>query len=934
MFVQTNRLRFDLLLLGEDEYYLSDESAEFYTEQKKIKGRIKICSRSLFFDPADERLPVIKYDFQFVTQIESFAGLSAMTSDMFVLYTTQIVEMRANNIIDPYVFKKGDYQHKFSLNYVSLTDFLSRVERLYKINKTYPRYEGQELINDLLKERENSNQFDLSWLEHLDERPLKELSCKRVTPLVHNPGRLMITNRIVYFQPLNNLLAQPVEKFPFDKITRVIKRRHSLQHIGLEIILEEDTWSQLQSSAFFAFTSESIRDSVYTLLSSQPGMTKLQHENCSQTTFKWQCGVISNYDYLMYLNSLADRTINDLTQYPVMPWILADYDSPMIDLNNPKTFRDLTKPIGALEENRLAFFQQRFGQMENPKFLYGTHYSTPAYVLYYLVRIAPEYMLRLQNGKFDDANRLFCSIKGSWESVCKNAGDLKELTPEFFTTGHNFLKNSDGLKLGRKQDKTWVGDVELPPWSRGPEDFLKKHRQALESEYVSMNIHHWIDLIFGYKQQGKEAVLANNVFHPLTYEGAIDISKERDPIQREALQVQINEFGQTPKQIFDKPHPQRFPEEERERKKNSLSLLSSSSGDRLRSSGWLSSSNSTIPLQEFLLPTESDPIETAENPAIANSLSQVINEMDKLSSIVKGWDHITELQVNQTLKLHRDKVSSLKLSKDAKTIYSCSHDSSLKIYDLENNRQIRSMKISQLALSSLALSPDEKKVYIASWDNNVYMYAVDYSRVVDTLYAHDDAVSSLCSHDDMLFTGSWDTTVKVWKCRSSGIDKAPFADFLDHDSEVRCVDFSPSQNLVVSGAEDGWIYFYDVRTSSPVRKIHAHHEEVSAVKFTDDGRLITTGKDHCLKVFDVQGQDIFQIDLGEALWAIASNRDSVLLGGQDGSLRVWNLISTEEVEKLHKKDTNSIVSIATSIDGNIVITGDDKGGISCWSIPN
>lgn len=89
-------------------------------------------------------------------------------------------------------------------------------------------------------------------------------------------------------------------------------------------------------------------------------------------------------------------------------------------------------------------------------------------------------MLRLQNGRFDDANRLFCSIKGSWDSVCKNAGiigdqvvvlklvgDLKELTPEFFSMQHKFLLNSDGLKLGRKQDKTWVGDVELPPWAKG-----------------------------------------------------------------------------------------------------------------------------------------------------------------------------------------------------------------------------------------------------------------------------------------------------------------------------------------------------------------------------------------------------------------------------------------------------------------------------------
>lgn len=43
-----------------------------------------------------------------------------------------------------------------------------------------------------------------------------------------------------------------------------------------------------------------------------------------------------------------------------------------------------------------------------------------------------------------------------------------------------------------------------------PYEFVKILREALESEYVSNNIHHWIDLIFGYKQRGEEAILSNN----------------------------------------------------------------------------------------------------------------------------------------------------------------------------------------------------------------------------------------------------------------------------------------------------------------------------------------------------------------------------------------------------------------------------------------
>ncbi len=47
-----------------------------------------------------------------------------------------------------------------------------------------------------------------------------------------------------------------------------------------------------------------------------------------------------------------------------------------------------------------------------------------------------------------------------------------------------------------------VSDVELPPWAAGPNEFVRINRQALESEFVSCQIHQWIDLIFGYKQRG------------------------------------------------------------------------------------------------------------------------------------------------------------------------------------------------------------------------------------------------------------------------------------------------------------------------------------------------------------------------------------------------------------------------------------------------
>ncbi len=134
-------------------------------------------------------------------------------------------------------------------------------------------------------------------------------------------------------------------------------------------------------------------------------------------TAKWQKKELSNFEYLMCLNILADRSFNDLTQYPVMPWVISDYTSLTLNLKDPNTYRDLTKPVGALDQARLEAYRKRFLEMPEPKFYYGTHYSTPGYVLHYLVRDAPELMLHLQRGKFDAPDRTFWSITSSYRCV-------------------------------------------------------------------------------------------------------------------------------------------------------------------------------------------------------------------------------------------------------------------------------------------------------------------------------------------------------------------------------------------------------------------------------------------------------------------------------------------------------------------------------------
>lgn len=204
-------------------------------------------------------------------------------------------------------------------------------------------------------------------------------------------------------------------------------------------------------------------------------------------TQRWERREITNFQYLMYLNAIAGRSYNDLTQYPVFPWILADYHSEQLDLKDPKTFRDLTRPMGAQTAERRQEFSERYRQWgetadPTPAFHYGTHYSSAMIVCSFLIRLEPftQHYLKLQGGTFDHADRLFDSIGKAWESASeKNMGDVRELIPEFFYLPE-FLTNVNKFNFGVKQGTgEAIDSIVLPPWAHGdPKIFIQRHREV------------------------------------------------------------------------------------------------------------------------------------------------------------------------------------------------------------------------------------------------------------------------------------------------------------------------------------------------------------------------------------------------------------------------------------------------------------------------
>ncbi|KAI1825841.1 beige/BEACH domain-containing protein [Xylaria intraflava] len=588
---------------------------------------------------------------------------------------------------------------------------------------------------------------------------------------------------------------------------------------------------------------------------------------------KWQRGEISNFHYLMLVNTMAGRTFNDLTQYPVFPWILADYTSDELNLEDPTTFRDLSKPMGAQTARRQAEYRARYtslAEIGEAPFHYGTHYSSAMIVASYLIRLPPfvhSYIL-LQGGNFDHADRLFFSIEGSWKSASQDTGsDVRELIPEFFCLPE-FLTNVNGYNFGTRQGAGGrVNDVQLPPWAKGdPKIFITKHREALESPYVSQNLHHWIDLVFGHKQRGEAAVENLNVFHHLSYYGAKNLDNITDSEERNATTSIIHNFGQTPHQVFIRPHParentsfpakrldtscyalSRIPHPLFESRERVASLIYTPKLDRLLCSS---------PFRLHLPPTYDKYLEwgyadnsirffTSENrksagvsESLHNGQISCIVVADSKTLITAGEDCVVsvftihsqtgkpvELLHRSSLFGHKMPVTTIAVSKTFSTVVTISGDGHAFLWDLNRLEFVRKLPNNRL-VECASINDVSGEIMLCSGPN-VALFTLNGELLLDqnVCAEHDDYVHSCAFYEGsgnewlesyLIFTGHRRGRVNIWKRSIKNgkwvLELIRRLDHIDPRSEnganteapITCI--TPMPQLVYTGDDDGRVY--------------------------------------------------------------------------------------------------------------------------------
>ena len=371
----------------------------------------------------------------------------------------------------------------------------------------------------------------------------------------------------------------------YKNISYIFKRLYYYNETALEI------FTSTNKNYYFNFKNNEMRNTIYKSL-----LTKLENKinkkNLDNIISEWKNHNISNIELLMWLNLYSDRSFNDITQYPVFPWILSDYSSEKLDekmflednnsdgnvIINESLYRDLNLPLGMITtidnglrkndyiKNLSYSIQQNlknkimlkgnYALTEKP-YNYGSHYSNPMYVNNFLSRLYPFalILIELQGNKFDDPDRLFISVENTYHNSICQKGDVRELIPEFYIIPEIF-HNINNFDMGIRRNKERVNNVKCPLWSGDdPYQFLYLLNIAFESDYISLNINNWIDLIFGYKQRGKEAEKANNLFRFPSYADLVPI-EQMNKDEKNYFYTFV-EFGICPRQIFKKPFEKR-----------------------------------------------------------------------------------------------------------------------------------------------------------------------------------------------------------------------------------------------------------------------------------------------------------------------------------------------------------------------------------------
>ena len=165
---------------------------------------------------------------------------------------------------------------------------------------------------------------------------------------------------------------------------------------------------------------------------------------------------------------------------------------------------------------------------------------------------------------------------------------------------------------------------------------------------------------------------------------------------------------------------------------------------------------------------------------------------------------------------------------------------------------------------------------------------------IRALVGHLHSVRAIAAHGDTLVSGSYDSTVRVWKI-STGENVHVLT---GHTQKVYSVVLDLKRNRCISGSMDSFVRIWDLSTGHCLHLLEGHTLLVGLLDLEDE-RLVSAAADSTLRVWDPENGRCKQILTAHTGAITCFQHDArKVISGSEKTVKIWDIVTGECIQNL------------------------------------
>ena len=298
---------------------------------------------------------------------------------------------------------------------------------------------------------------------------------------------------------------------------------------------------------------------------------------------------------------------------------------------------------------------------------------------------------------------------------------------------------------------------------------------------------------------------------------------------------------------------------------------------------------------------------------------------------VRFWSLAT-YKCERSFQGYTRRIRSVSLSPNRSSLITGGDDTIIRFWDVDNYRCLHDFEEHTGLIHSVAFSPDGKLFASSGDDTTVRLWDVKSFKCIHSFKGHTGSVRSVAFSPDSktLISASMDTTLMLWDINTL----EHLHSFRDHTSVIRSVAFSPDGTKIVSGSDDATVRIWHLDTMQPTHVFEENTKFIRSVLLSPDGKTLIVGAGQTVSLWDTNtGRCTNRYDCLGFVLSVALNfaKGIIAVGSRDTTVKFWEL-GNEKCKWSLNGHTGPVNSVSFSVDGFILISGDDDGSVRLWDV--